>query len=118
MKFAAVKFVWQISYPPGNGVSQGNYFPVKIHFPGLMPNSNNIDDLVQKQLIIEVKIRYRQTDKFFDTICGCVWIFFFQLNLPTPYSLRSQVDFAIVTMYMKKDNLIKKDMIDFISPFV
>ena len=54
-----VKFVWQTSNPPANGARQGNYFA--------------------SPEIIEVKIRYRQTDrqtdKFFDTIYGGVWIF-------------------------------------------
>ena len=54
--------MWQISYPPANGASHGNYFLLKSH-----------------KLAFEEKKAYenssrsetdRQTDKFFDTIYG------------------------------------------------
>ena len=65
-----------------NGASLGGYFRVKNGFFGqkqakwgqlkqlLHPNLQTFFDE-----IIEVKFRYRQTDKLFDTIYGGVWIF-------------------------------------------
>ena len=42
--------------------------------------------------LIEVKFCYRQTDKFFDTLCGGMQIFSIKLNLLPPYSLCLQGD--------------------------
>ena len=42
--------------------------------------------------IIGVKVDYRQTDKFFDTMYRGYADFFSQLNLPPPYLLRLQGD--------------------------
>ena len=64
-----MKFVRQISYYPANGVRQGNYFLPKSH--KLVQFCSAIPE------IIGVKVYYRQTDKFFDTIYGGVLIFSF-----------------------------------------
>ena len=40
--------------------------------------------------IIGVKVCNRQADKFFDTIYGCMWIFYFSSICYLPYSLCSQ----------------------------
>ena len=57
--------------------------------------------------IIEVEICYRQTDKFYDTIYGCVWIFSFNYLLP-PYSLHSQGDYAVKIPLFFNDTLNDK----------
>ena len=63
-----VKFVWQISYPSADGVSQGNYF---------LPISHKLTQPWWLGVIGSKFLTARQTDKFFDPIYGCMWIFSF-----------------------------------------
>ena len=67
----------QILYPPANGASQANYF---------LPKSHKLANFEEKTGIVTD----RQTDKFFDTIYGGMWIFYFGLisYLPTCFARR------------------------------
>ena len=72
--------MWQISYPPANGASLGSYLVKSALSCKKGANENSSSTQTCKLYfaspeIIEVKIGNRQTDKFFDTIYGCVLIF-------------------------------------------
>ena len=72
--------MWQITYPPANGASLGSNLVKNVlfvkkgeYFCGLAPYENDIATLVTD----------RQTDKFFDTVYGCVCGFFLHLKFAT-----------------------------------
>ena len=95
INYVEVKFVWQISFPPENGASQGNYFsgknvisvyPKKIFHPILFCQS--WDNWGQNLLQTD-----RQTNSLTHT--RRVVDLFFKLNLLPPHLLHSQGDTQI-----------------------
>ena len=97
--------MWQVSYPPANGASQGNYFLPKSHKTALAAKVESFFLMVFGQRsnfspeIIGVKFGNRQTEKFCDTNIRGYVDFFFQLNLLPPYSLCPQWDKFFDTIY-------------------
>ena len=80
-----MKFVWQISYPPANGSSLVSY---KCRFSPKMIGLGRTGKMGPTKTALAPKLFWRGvTDRFFDTIYGCVWIFSF-----SSYSLCLQGD--------------------------